>query len=278
VTRRKSVAPRRKGTPPPSADATSDPRAEPSGDEPVTTTVELDPAPIPDAGLLQKKQALARLVVHDLRNPLSALQGNIELMREELLGHAVPSTVAESLDDCAALVAKSLALVASILDVEELEDGVLRARTAPTELEGLIDRAIAANRPALRIRTLRFDVDVPAGLSASLDGELMYRVLENLLDNAVRYAPRNGHVAVRARRDGEAVEIAVGNDGPPVPVAERQAIFDRYYRIEARRASARAGRGLGLYFCKLAALAHGGTLTVEERPPLAAVFVLRLPQ
>jgi signal transduction histidine kinase len=71
--------------------------------------------------------------------------------------------------------------------------------------------------------------------------------------------------------------IRVGNDGPPVPVEQRAAIFDRYHRLEARRAGARANRGLGLYFCKLATEAHGGTILVEEIADLPACFTVRLP-
>jgi signal transduction histidine kinase len=80
------------------------------------------------------------------------------------------------------------------------------------------------------------------------------------------------------KRDNGTFEIAVGNDGPPVPEAEREKIFGRYFQVEARRAAARANRGLGLYFCKLAAEAHGGTIHVEERGELGAVFVVRIPE
>ena len=67
------------------------------------------------------------------------------------------------------------------------------------------------------------------------------------------------------------------NSGPPVPLADREQIFGRYFQVERRRASARANRGLGLYFCKLAVEAHGGTIHVEERGDLGAVFVVQLP-
>ncbi len=102
-------------------------------------------------------------------------------------------------------------------------------------------------------------------------------MIENLLDNATRYAPRGGRCGIAAGRHGEVVEIAIGNSGPPVPVADREQIFGRYFQVERRRASARANRGLGLYFCKLAVEAHGGTIHVEERGDLGAVFVVRLP-
>nr|MBA2540683.1 ATP-binding protein [Deltaproteobacteria bacterium] len=84
-------------------------------------------------------------------------------------------------------------------------------------------------------------------------------------------------LSVTALRDDDCLEIAVGNNGPAVPVAERDAIFGRYFQVEARRAAARANRGLGLYFCKLAVEAHGGTIHVESRPGLGTVFVIRLP-
>jgi signal transduction histidine kinase len=234
--------------------------------------------PSADRALLKKKQRLARLVVHDLRNPLAALQGHLELMREDLVGYRVPDAVTEGIDDCTSLVAKSLALLATILDVEELEEGVLKARPVATEVDALVQRAATVNRPAMRIRQLRVSVDVAPGLSARLDPELTYRVLESLLDNAVRYAPRSGRVVVAAHDTGGGIEIAIGNDGPPVADADREAIFGRYYRIEERRAGARAGRGLGLYFCRLAIAAQGGTLVVEQRGELGAVFVARLPQ
>jgi signal transduction histidine kinase len=111
----------------------------------------------------------------------------------------------------------------------------------------------------------------------NLDRDLFARVLENLLDNSARYAPRGGRCTLHAKSEDGTIEIAVGNNGPPVPAAEREKIFGRYFQVEARRAAARANRGLGLYFCKLAAEAHDGTIHVEERGDLGAVFVVRIP-
>jgi two-component system, OmpR family, heavy metal sensor histidine kinase CusS len=172
--------------------------------------------------------------------------------------------------------------VATILDVDELEDGILRAQPSPVRLAELIERARLGNRAHFEVRQLRFDVECDPELTVMLDRELIGRVIENLLDNATRYAPRGGRCAVTVRRlDSEGrsvIEIGIGNNGPVVPAAEREAIFGRYYQIEARRAFARANRGLGLYFCKLAVEAHGGTIHVEERGDLGAVFVVRVPE
>jgi signal transduction histidine kinase len=226
--------------------------------------------------LREKKRVLAALVVHDLRSPLSAVQGYLQLLRDELGADVSPQALSY-LDDASLLVGRALGLVATILDVDELEDGILRASPQPLTLLELIERARAGNRAQFEVRQLRLEIDVDPELVVPLDRDLFGRVIENLIDNASRYAPRGGRCVIRARRDEQGVEIAIGNDGPPVPPADREAIFGRYFQVERRRASARANRGLGLYFCKLAIEAHGGTIRVEERGDLGAVFVVTLP-
>jgi two-component system, OmpR family, heavy metal sensor histidine kinase CusS len=226
--------------------------------------------------LREKKRALAALVVHDLRSPLSAVRGYLDLLRETLDGSQREAL--GYLDDATTLVGKALALVATILDIDELEDGMLRAHRTPVALETLLAAARSGSRPQFELRKLRFDVDCEPGMTVNVDGDLFERVLENLLDNASRYASRGGRCAFTARRTDGVLELAVGNSGPPVSEAERAAIFGRYFQVEARRAAARANRGLGLYFCKLAVEAHGGTIHVEQRGELGAVFVVRIPE
>jgi signal transduction histidine kinase len=225
--------------------------------------------------LREKKRVLAALVVHDLRSPLAAAVGYINLLRDELGEQS--AQVKSYLDDTELLLGKALGLVATILDVDELEDGMLHAQLMPVKLAELIERARAGNRAHFEVRQLRCDVDVDPEMIVKLDRDLFARVIENMLDNATRYAPRGGRCGIAAKRTNGMVEIAIGNNGPPVPVADREQIFGRFFQVERRRASARANRGLGLYFCKLAVEAHGGTIHVEERGDLGAVFVARLP-
>lgn len=226
--------------------------------------------------LQKKKQDLAALVVHDLRNPLSAIQGNIELLLEDLPD--ADDFVRESLSDCHKLAARALFLVAGLLDVEELSEGLLHAERQRVAVADVVRQATPHHEATIRLRGLHLEYRLPEGLEATIDPDLIGRLVENLLDNAVRYAPREGHVVVQATlEEGGALVVRVGNDGPPVPDSERERIFGRYYRLEARRAGARANRGLGLYFCKLAAEAHDGSICVEQTDELPACFVLRLP-
>lgn len=243
---------------------------------------ESDPPEDAQLALRQKKRVLAALVVHDLRSPLSTIQGYLSMIKEEVVSDAPTKEQALSyLDDAMTLVGKALGLVATILDVDELEDGILHAQLAPVRIVELVERACAGNRPQFEVRGLRIDVEVDPDMVVRLDRDLFSRIFENLIDNSARYSPRNGRCEIRVRRDaGPApyVEIAIGNSGPPVPETERERIFGRYFQVEARRAAARANRGLGLYFCKLAAEAHGGTIHVEQRGDLGAVFVVRIPE
>lgn len=242
--------------------------------------VAVPPAPEPESAreLREKKRVLAALVVHDLRSPLSAIAGYLQLLRDELSQDPSRSTDAlDYVEDATACVGKALSLVATILDVDELEDGILRAELGPVRLIELVDRALAGNRTAFEVRELSLEIDIDPELVVRLDRELFERVVENLIDNSTRYARRGGRCTIHVRRDLSGIEVAIGNSGPPVPAADRDKIFGRYFQVEARRAAARANRGLGLYFCKLAVEAHGGTIHVEERGDLGAVFVVRLP-
>jgi len=229
--------------------------------------------------LKEKKRRLAALVVHDLCSPLAGIQGCLDLLRSELeAAGAVPPRVSSYIDDATTLVHRALALVATILDVDELEEGLLRVAPVPVPMLDLIERTHTSIRAHYEVRQLRFDVTCGPDMVVDLDPDLFWRIFENLLDNAARFAPRGGRCTLSVVRDGDGVEIAVGNNGPPVPVTEREQIFGRFYQVEARRAAARANRGLGLYFCKLAVEAHGGSIHVEERGDLGTVFVIRLPQ
>jgi signal transduction histidine kinase len=224
---------------------------------------------------IDKKRELAALVVHDLRNPLTALLGNIRLLSGEL--EAPSSEVRDMLRDMEELTQRALGLANTLLDVEELEEGILRAVLEEVDVEVFARQISQHHRATIQLRELRLDFQVEPGCRGVFDPNLMGRVLENLLDNSVRYAPRRGKVVVRARRVEDAVIFDVGNNGPPVPDGEREHVFDKHYRLEARRAGALANRGLGLYFCRLAVEAHGGTINIVQEEELPTVFRARVP-
>ncbi len=223
------------------------------------------------------ERRLVATMVHDLRNPLAALAGNLELLREELGGVALTTTADRCLADCAALVTRALTMVATIGDADALAAGTVVVRRTPARLAAEVIAALTTIDAVVQTRSLTIERAVPEELTADVDVRLIGRVLQNLLDNAVRYTPRGGTVAIRAERDGAEVVLAVGNSGPALADGDRARVFERDFRSSEREEGARRGHGLGLYFCRLVAEAHGGSIAVTSRPTLPIEFALRLP-
>jgi two-component system, sensor histidine kinase and response regulator len=112
----------------------------------------------------------------------------------------------------------------------------------------------------------------------SADRDLLRRVLENLLENALRYAPKASRVSLSALMHPDEIELRVADQGKGVPENLREGIFERFVQLDSGdRTAPRTGRGLGLTFCRLAVEAHGGRIYVEDASP-GAVFCIRLPR
>jgi len=225
----------------------------------------------------ESSRSLVEVMVHDLKNPLAALAGNLALLREEL-GYVDPGpTGTRCLDDAVALCDRVLAMVQSIADVDAAERGAMRVHRAPTALRPLIDHAVVLAGVEAGARDLVIEVELVEDVDAHVDGRLLAQVVQNLVDNAVRYASRRGRVLVSAVRDGSGVTLSVGNSGPRLTTGELTAVFEPGFRVAERAAGARRGRDFGLYFCRVVVEAHQGSLVVEERLGLPAVFVVHLP-
>ena len=114
----------------------------------------------------------------------------------------------------------------------------------------------------------------PAAAQDRADRVLLQRVIQNILDNSLRHTPEQGRMGIATHSDG-AIEIAISNSGPPIPPSDRLRIFEKFTRIDGGTTQGNAG--LGLYFCKRAIEALGGTISVTETPEWPTSFVLRLP-
>ncbi|MBL4636946.1 MAG: HAMP domain-containing histidine kinase [Kofleriaceae bacterium] len=225
---------------------------------------------------VERRNQLAAFIVHDMRNPLSAIVGNVQLLQE--FSESDDSMQSQCLGDLGELGDQVMSMVNSLLEVEQMEAGRLSPIFIEVELAPYLGALPARYATALQARKIEMELQLEAGVTARFDKDLILRIVENLLDNSIRYTPRRGRVVIASKvREGD-LEITVGNSGPAIPEAEHERIFDRYFRLDNTRDGARVSRGLGLYFCKLAAEAHKGTVKVESRPGFPACFVLHLPQ
>lgn len=220
----------------------------------------------------RQKDDLTRLVVHDLKNPLSSI-----LINADYLEATQGPDGQDAIRDIHEAARRMHRLVQNLLDISSADDGALVPRLAPVEVTALLEQVSASMRRRLRERRQRLVLDAAPGMApAVVDPELLRRILENLLDNCVKYAREGSVVRLQAVRSGaEGLELRVYDEGPGIPAEMRERIFDRHVRLEPARSE--RGHGFGLAFCRLAAEAHGGRVWVEDNPPSGSAFCVWLP-
>ena len=163
-------------------------------------------------------------------------------------------------------------LIGQLLQMTRLDQGTLRASMEEADLTELVE-VLCAEQPD---RGVTIAVDASPDIRAVFDVTLMTRLLQNLLDNAVRYGRQDGHVWVTLRRDGGSVTLAVRDDGIGIPADRLEKIWQRFYQVDPSR-SGSAGTGLGLTMVRQIAELHGGSVTVESREGRGSCFTLRFP-
>jgi len=221
----------------------------------------------------REQQELTEFIVHDLKGPLTGIVANTEWVYEQL--RATDSSMLRALEDVLASSSRLRLMINDLIAVSQLERG-----TFPIQRRTVIVGAMlkTVTRDFERVAAQKdISIEGPPELSdaCQVDPGLMQRVLENILDNSLRYTPRAGRVAVRAAL-GDDLEIAVANSGPPIPEPERERIFEKFRRGSSA-ASTAGNAGLGLYFCRRAVEAHGGQIDVVETDDYPTCFRIRLP-
>ena len=227
------------------------------------------------------KDDLAELLTHDLRNPMTGVDGFLQLLRN-------PPGSGASLDqrqlvDWALVAMHDLrSTVEDMLRVRHLENDRLGAARHSTSVSTLVRRAADSQRGSAELRDLTVVVDCADELSnldftIAVDEALLRRAVENLMVNALRYSPPGAAVDVSVRRELPSIVIEVADRGPGMSAEDKLSLFKKYGSLEERHGKARTGNGLGLYLVKLAAVAHGGEVAVLDRAKGGTIFRLTLP-
>ncbi|HEX7701749.1 MAG TPA: HAMP domain-containing sensor histidine kinase, partial [Kofleriaceae bacterium] len=215
-------------------------------------------------------QEASALLAHDLNNGLAVSLNNLAYLVDVVKGDAeVTDAIAATLRS----VRRMSGLVANFVDIARFEDAAVKPSVARTNVRELLDSVIAVHSTSIAHGVV-YEVNCAPELEGRFDAQLIERVLHNLFGNAARYCGNGGTIRLGAQpwpepADG-AVEIWVSNSGPQIPENIRQTLFGKYVQGKGGK------RGMGLYFCRLAAEAHGGRIEYEARPD-GPSFVLRLP-
>jgi signal transduction histidine kinase len=221
-----------------------------------------------------QKERLTAFLVHDLKNPVNSMDLHAQLLlRDPGLSPNARNSAMHIRDE-----ARQLArMIVNLLDLSKGDEGKLFANRSNLALGPLVATTVAELAANAESRKVSIETSIEVeGIYA--DADLLRRLLANLIENALRHAPPGTAVRVTASGHEEAIELCVADSGPGVPVELRERIFDPFVQVEGSgRPETRAGRGLGLAFCRLAVTAHEGTIRVEDANP-GAIFCVRLPR
>lgn len=221
--------------------------------------------------LIEARDRLSLLLVHDLKNPLSVISMNLEHITA--CGRA--SDDADALHDARGAADRMLQMIMDLLDIGRAEEGLLvlrRKRGAVNDVIGSVLSRFTANAANRRARLIS---DVIDGVTVDVDRELLTRVLENLVGNALRFVPEGGFVEVESHFDDGALVLRVSNNGPRFTPAVRARMFEKYGGDATHQSG--PNRGLGLYFCRLVLEAHGGTIDALNLEEGGVTFEMRIP-
>ena len=227
--------------------------------------------------MLQLRQNLAHMVVHDMRTPLTVALLKVGLM---LRHDALPTDVQASLRTVRDQVHALEALINEILLVAKMEQGQLLLNRAEVTINQLVLATAQNLQVVAESSDLILVLDLPSQSPVVwLDASLFSRVLDNLVANALKFSPGGSTVTVRLKsldeRGPRHVCLQVLDEGPGVPEAQRQSIFNMYEIVELKETGV-PQTGLGLAFCKMVVDAHGGQIFVAPNHPTGSIFTLEV--
>ncbi len=227
--------------------------------------------------IMRLKDNLSRMIVHDMRAPFSIISGYSELLLAEgMVPENERNEILQKIKDQAKRVKSFLE---DILMVAKSEAGSLTLTRHPTDLCKFMTSVVEHNRVVAVQSTVRIDLELPeAPLTVSIDRDLFSRVMDNLITNAVKYSPREGRVVVRLEQvEGAAnrCRICVSDCGPGISSETKRNLFESFATGEIKPSTGKQF-GIGLFFCKMAVEAHGGSIGIEDNAPKGSVFIVEI--
>ena len=232
-----------------------------------------------EAAILAKNEQLRanllRAISHDLRTPLTSISGNASNLLSN--GDSFDNDTKKQLymdiyDDSMWLIN----LVENLLAVTRIEEGRLNLRI----MEDLMDDVITEALHHINRKSEEHHISVESKeefLLAKMDAKLIVQVIINIVDNAIKYTPKNSHIVIRTEKQGKQAIVSISDDGNGIADEIKPRIFDMFYSGANQIADSRRSLGLGLSLCKSIINAHGGELTVSDNLPHGTVFTFTLP-
>lgn len=223
----------------------------------------------------QKRDEYVQMVNHDLRAPLAAIQTILAGTAKGLYGELTEkgqSRIADAREDASRLVD----LINETMEADRLESGQFQLQRDDFDLGELIANVTSSLRPLMEQKNMELAL-TPIEAQVNGDRPRLRRVLTNLIDNAIKYAPADSKIEIAISRQPREVEVEIRDEGPGVKPGEEDRVFQAYDRGSEAHALAKPGKGLGLAICKVIIEAHGGRIGVKNKTDGGSIFWFVLP-
>ena len=224
------------------------------------------------------RDALTHMIVHDLGNPLSVVMMNTQMLQMSAPSEVGGEALRERLKHISTASASMESMIRSILDVSRMESGEMTLKPELVDIPSLVATLSAQYQETAAENRFEMTSAVEeAAQSIRVDRSLLERMLANLLSNAFKYAQSADRVLLDVSAMSDSIIFVVEDNGEGIPTALHERIFDKFYQVESRTTAVRAGVGLGLAFCKMAAQTLGGSIRVDAAFHEGSRFILTLP-
>ncbi|MBI3965578.1 MAG: PAS domain S-box protein [Chloroflexi bacterium] len=223
------------------------------------------------------RSTFVSVVSHELQTPISIIKGYASTLHRSDAAWD-KQTLQRGLEVIEEEADRLSKLVKNLMYISRIEVGGLPMDTGPVQIAALVRRLVRklemrlSDRHSIRVS---FPPDLPLVVA---DKEKIEEVVQNLIENAIKYSPDGGEILVEGWATGEEVVVAVTDEGVGIPLRERERIFDRFHRVDSGLARKTQGVGLGLFICRAIVHAHGGRIWVESAPGRGSRFVFSLPR
>jgi NtrC-family two-component system sensor histidine kinase KinB len=222
---------------------------------------------------------LTRMIVHDMRSPLTVIGNSLDMIARADTNEFVANSVPDLLEGARGSVKRIMGMIEDLLHVSKFEAGEMRPMFRILATRKLLIR-VEQTFQALAVKEKKgFSLTVFGDLpSITADEDLIERVLDNLIYNALKYTEVGGLVELTVRNEDDVLMFRIRDDGPGIPVEYQDRIFDKFVQVTSEKGEPlRKGTGIGLAFCRLAVEAHGGDIWVNSEPGKGSVFSFTLP-
>jgi signal transduction histidine kinase len=222
------------------------------------------------------RDSLTHMIVHDMRSPLMAIQGGVELIKMDV-GETLGQETADDLQMTLDSTRRLIEMVNTLLDVSKMEAGSMPLERQLCDLRTVTQQAMDSLAPMTR--HCQVILDAPENpVNAHCDPDIVRRIMINLLGNAVAHTPANGEIRIRLLPNAHWTRMEVSDTGPGIPPEYQELIFEKFGQVKTDSTIRQYSTGLGLTFCKAACEAHGGQIGVVSKVGRGSTFWFTLPQ